>query len=78
MAATLSSLSPENVKETIIPCPKCRAPGIVYSKRSIAALIASKPIAHVLHLSADGHSRRTCLLNRSEFQRLEHSRDKLR
>ena len=31
-----------------------------------------------LYLSTGGHSRRTCLLTRSEFERLEHSRDKLR
>jgi hypothetical protein len=37
------------VNHTIIPCPKCRQPGILYSERSIQALIASKHIAHVLH-----------------------------
>ena len=78
MTATHSRLSVEYVRETIIPCPKCRAPGILYSKRSVAALIASKHIAHVLHLSTGGHFRRACLLTRSEFQHLEHSRDKLR
>ena len=78
MAATHRRFSSENVKETIIPCPRCRALGILYSKRSITALIASRHVAHVLHLSADGHSRRMCLLTRSEFQRLEHRPDKLR
>ena len=68
----------QNMKETILPCPNCRAPGILYSNRSIAALIGSKHIAHVLHPSTQDRSRRMCLLNRSEFQHLEHSRDKLR
>ena len=78
VAAIQGSLSSEDVKETIIPCPKCRAPGILYSKRSIAALIASKHIAHLLHPSTGGRFRRACLRTRSEFQHLEHSRDKLR
>ena len=47
------------MKETIIPCAKCHAPGILYSKRSMAALIASKPIAHVLHLTAAPESTRS-------------------
>jgi hypothetical protein len=66
------------MNDGIVACPKCHAPGILYSKRSIAALIASKHIAHVLHPSTHGHSRRTCLLTRTEFQRVEHRRDKLR
>ena len=64
--------------DAIVPCPKCKAPGILYSTRSISALIGSKHIAHVLHPSTEANpNRRTCLLTRTEFQRLEHSRDKL-
>jgi hypothetical protein len=62
----------ENVNETIIPCPKCRAPGVLFSKRSIGALIGSKHIAHVLHPATERNpSRRTCLLTRTELERIE-------
>ena len=53
----------------IIPCPKCRQPGILYSERSIPALIGSKHIAHVLHAEA-GENRRICMLTRSELERI--------
>jgi hypothetical protein len=57
------------VNETIVPCPKCRALGVLYSNRSIDALIGSRHIAHVLHQPRD-ESRRVCLLTGSEFERI--------
>jgi hypothetical protein len=57
------------VNPITIACPKCRRTGVLYAKRSIAALIASKHIAHVLHSPTDW-CRYTCRLTRSEFERI--------
>jgi len=58
------------VNEILIPCPKCRVPGILDLERSIDAWIGgSKPIAHVLHASMQ-ENRRMCLRTRSEFRRI--------
>jgi hypothetical protein len=58
-----------DVNPTLISCPKCRMPGVLYSNRSIDALIGSRHVAHVLHRSRD-ENRRVCLLTRSEFERI--------
>ncbi len=58
-----------NVNNTMIPCPKCRQPGILYSERSIRARIGSKHIAHVLHAWTP-ENRRMCMLTRSEWERI--------
>ena len=57
--------------ESVICCPKCRMPGTLYAKRSLSAIIGSKHIAHVLHLSSRADSRRSCLLTRSDMERIE-------
>src|SRR5262249_25051547 len=60
----------DTVNEILIPCPKCRVPGILYLERSIDARIGgSKHIAHVLHASMP-ENRRMCLRTRSEFKRI--------
>src|SRR5438874_12435083 len=59
----------ESSNDIRICCPKCHAPGILYSDRSITALIGSHYIAHVLHpATEDNPTRRACLLTRTEFQ----------
>jgi len=58
------------VNEILIPCPKCRVPGILYSESSIDARIGgSKHIAHVLYAPMQ-ENRRMCLRTRSEFKRI--------
>jgi hypothetical protein len=54
---------------TVIRCPRCHVPGVLYSERSIEALIGSRHIAHVLH-ARTGDSRRMCLLARSKYERI--------
>src|SRR5438876_8769547 len=59
----------QSLNEIRIRCPKCHGPGILYSDRSITALIGSHYIAHVLHPETeDNPTRRACLLTRTEFQ----------
>jgi len=53
-----------------IACPKCRRPGQLYAIRSLHALVGSRHIAHVLHVTGDGETRHMCLLTRSETQRV--------
>jgi hypothetical protein len=57
------------VNNITIACPKCRRIGVLYATRSIAALIGSKHIAHVLHAPTDA-CRYTCWLTRLEFERI--------
>jgi hypothetical protein len=59
----------DNLNETAVHCPKCRWPGMLYSTRSLDALIGSKHIAHVLHTPTPTN-RRICLLTRSQFEQL--------
>ena len=63
------------MNEIRIHCPKCRTSGTLYSQRSIRALIGSKYVAHVFHPATELHPRRrTCLLTRTEFERIEFER----
>ena len=43
------------MNDAIVPCPKCMALGILYSIRSLNALIGTKHIAHVLHSSTEAN-----------------------
>jgi hypothetical protein len=51
----------------VVPCPKCRLPGILYADWSMHALIGSRHVAHVFH-PGDGSARRMCLLKRFELE----------
>jgi hypothetical protein len=55
----------------MIPCPKCRFPGILYVIDSLHALIGSRHIAYVLHpATLRCPSRRVCRLTRIETDRI--------